>query len=94
MNNRPVADYNPNLVGQYVGYNNPEYGMGLTYNNSSNVDPANETGFLEGFDIKNFFTNWTISCKISWQRTWLFRKKTYFQKRLKILLLNYSSEAY
>ena len=54
MNNRPVADYNPNLVGQYVGYNNPEYGMGLTYNNSSNVDPANETGFLEGFDIKNF----------------------------------------
>ena len=54
MNNRPVADYNPNLVGQYVGYNNPEYGMGLTYNNSSNVDPADETGFLEGFDIKNF----------------------------------------
>ena len=54
MNNRPVADYNPNLVGQYVGYNNPEYGMGLTYNNSSNVDPANETGFLKGFDFKNF----------------------------------------
>ena len=54
MNNRPVADYNPNLVGQYFGYNNPEYGMGLTYNNSSNVDPADETGFLEGFDIKNF----------------------------------------
>ena len=54
LNNRPVADYNPNLVGQYFGYNNPEYGMGLTYNNSSNVDPANETGFLEGFDIKNF----------------------------------------
>ena len=53
MNNRRVADYNPNLVGQYVGYNNPEYGMGLTYNNSSNVDPANETGFLNGFDFKN-----------------------------------------
>ena len=48
MNNRPVADYNPNLVGQYVGYNNPEYGMGLTYNNSSNVDPAVEpTGILK-----------------------------------------------